>query len=56
MLLLDPIQLLLVISEISVRSPLAVKVGKLVDGLREGSSATLLLQQLDIPRIKRKIF
>jgi hypothetical protein len=43
MLLLDPIQLLLVISKISVRSPLAVKVGKLADSLREGSSATLLL-------------
>jgi hypothetical protein len=54
-LLLDPVRPLLVVSKISMRSHLAVKVGKLVDTLREGSATTLLLQQLDIPRVKRKI-
>jgi hypothetical protein len=55
MLLLNPIRLLLVIYKIGMRSHLAIKVGKLADGLREGSAATLLLQQLDIPRVKRKV-
>jgi hypothetical protein len=54
-LLLDPVRPLLVISKISMRLHLAVKVGKLVDTLREGSATTLLLQRLDIPRVKRKI-
>jgi hypothetical protein len=38
-----------------MRLHLAVKVGKLVDGLREESAATLLMQQLDILRVKRKV-
>jgi hypothetical protein len=38
-----------------MRSHLAIKVGKLADSLREGSAATLLLQRLDIPRVKRKV-
>jgi hypothetical protein len=38
-----------------MRLHLAVKVGKLIDSFKEGSAATLLMQQLNILRVKRKV-